>query len=492
MNVFPILLGHSLKMFRRSEFFSKSLFVISFLILGGFIVIIQLRIAGQLLPGYLNEHFPSRQPAEWVFGSLMLVFFSDLLMRYFFQSIPADQIRPYLHLPISRKKLTVYWIFRSWMSPFNLYLPVFFYSFIPMTINPAEGSHALGLTGIIILIAINQGLVMFIKTLPAKRSTIMVFAAAVILIAIAVLYFPDKLIKASLSMFLGFVSGSAAVFSITLALMLSIHYLLFKQVNARLQYLTDDVIATDKVFLNRWEQYLATLPAVGFFWLLEWRQAMRNKRSRINFIMFIPISILIMLFLAFSGSYRAESFIVILLMISGSFGQIHLQHVFSWESHYFDLIATRNIRIKDFIRAKYLFYLAYATLQMILVVPVLLIFNMEFAVSYVAIFMYLCGFGYYFYIRTGLKNSARFDANGRSSFNTEGISGMKFLQVLMLFMSLIPFHVAGLFIPFQYAAAFLMGITGLVFIITHNLWTNTMAEKFERIKHQNLKLYREK
>ncbi len=494
MKIFISLITHSWKMFRRSELFGKSFAVIFMLALLAFFFLSQLNMAGRLLPSLLNEHFPARSPGGWVYGYLLLLMVTDFSVRLFMQSLPAQQVKPYLHLPVSHATLSAYWIIRSWLHPLNFYLLFFFLPFIRVTINPQTSSQELGLLGIFMLTAINQGLLMWLKSSEGNRmKAIIITASAAGLIMLAYSVFNSWIMDFSRSMFLGFVNGDAGVFATVTALILLFHYLAYRQAKGGFYRVFDQgskqkTVAAD----NPIERILAAVPVFGPYWLMEWRLVSRSKRSKFNFFFMIPIGVVVSVYMASRASDHPEAYVAIIFMLAGSYGNFHLQHAFSWESYHFDFLATRCFDMDKFIASKYNFYVGYASLQLLIILPVLLWYNVPLALLFCGMYLYACGFGYYFYLRTGISNSTRFDANGRSTFNMEGVTGMKFLQVILLFLSIVPFLIVGTLLHPDYGSALLPGIIGLTFLLTQKWWIKNLTRKFYKRKYINLNLYRQK
>ncbi len=488
------LIDHTWKMFRRSEYFGRSMFAIVLIIFITFFIISQLVLVGRMLPGLLQENFPQKSPAEWVYGFLLIIMLADLGFRIGFQKLPSKQIAPYLHLPVKHSLLSIYQIIRSWIHPFNIYLLFFFWPFIKLTINPAHSSQVAGLVGIAMLMAINQGLVMALKNLRFNKKSIPFYATAVILCAVLLIFFfPINWAALGLSLFLAMVNIKPTAFiSLTLLIILS-HVWAYFQIKYKLHYTLDqDGNSLADNGLSGWERILASIPVFGPYWVLEWQLVTRNKRSKINFWIMIPIALALAFFVGIRPPTEPETFIVIIFMIAGGYGNLHFQYALSWESHFFDFLATRNIDMKKFIQAKFNFYLAYSFLQLLIVLPILFWFNVDLAILFTGLFFYSTGFGYFFYLRIGILNPSRIDANGSASFNMEGITGARFLQIFVMLMSIFPFMIIGLIVPYPHLTSILFAITGVLFIITQNLWTRYLAAKLESRKYTNLNLYREK
>jgi hypothetical protein len=416
-----------------------------------------------------------------VYGALLPLMFSDILARYFLQKMPSTQMKPYLHLPIARNTIGIYWMVRAWLHPINLYLLVFFYPFIVNTINPTTHSQMAGLTGIVLLVAINQSLVMWLKL--QERQVLILLGAAALLIA-SWLIAPEMISGLSMSLFMSFINQNILVFIILAAIVVGVHVLSFRQLGHELK----KVFSGDGV---RSRSFNLRIPG-GELMQLEWQLVTRNKRSRMSFFIMIPAAVAVVIYLATQTQTDIAFYSIMLMLLAGSYGNTHLQHAFSWESHYFDLLATRNISMSEFLVAKYRFYVAYATLQLLILVPLLLWINPAMAILYTGVYMYACGFGFWFYLRMGARHSTRLDPSASASFNMEGVSGMKFFQSILLMMTLVPLFIAAHFINIPHALAVMMGVIGLAFMISHRMWIKGIARTFGKRKYRNLALYRSK
>jgi hypothetical protein len=325
-------------MFRRSELFNKSVVVLLLVSVWILIVLAQLNRAARILPEILNEYYPDRTPGAWIYGFLIPIILFDFFGRIILQSLPAKQIKPYLHLPLSGSTLSAYWMLRSWLHPINFYLLFFFYPFIRQTINPETSSQLLGLLGIILLAGINQGILMWLKSDAANKTKIMAGAGIVTIgIGLAYSWFTDAMMQFSLSLFLKFTQADTLTFAIVIALLLAFHYLSFRKTKKGF-YTVFEQTGEERITTgsNRWERYLASIPNLGVYWLLEWQLVTRNKRSKYSFIFMIPMAIAVSIFIALKATDNPEAFFVVLFMLAGSYGFTHLQHAFSWESHFFE------------------------------------------------------------------------------------------------------------------------------------------------------------
>jgi hypothetical protein len=493
--MFKKLISHSWQMMRRSAFFEKSMFakgIIAFVI---FFMVMNLYALGRSLPVILNEQFPDFAPAEWVYGALPLIMLGDLFMRFFIQKVPASHVIPYLHLPLSRGLLSGYRIFRSWLHPINFYLLFFFYPFIKMTINPATSSQELGLLGIFLLVGINHSILMLIRT-PGKESKWLGFLLLFLLLSTGVAYYviPEKIMQESLNVFLAFVYARPAAFLVTLSMIVLLQLIVYRQTIKNFYQLYESGEKVEKsAGQNIIEDLLASVPVYGSYWLLEWRLLSRNRRTKSGLYTFLPMAIAFAVYAGFWLTEQEQSgMAIVYILIAGGIGSMHLQHAFSWESHFFDYIASRDLPMEVFVRAKYYFYLLIGGIQLLLVSLVLVFLNIDMMLLFVGISLYSMGLGFYIYLRAGIRHSSRMDLQGKASFNMEGVSGMKMLLGLLQFLIILPLVVIGFLLPVPHGAALLVGITGIVFLVNHRRWTRKLGQRLEARKHINLALYREK
>ena len=493
--MFKKLISHSWQMMRRSAFFEKSMFAKGFIAFTVFFLVMNLYGLGRSLPVLLNEQFPDMAPAEWVYGLLPLIMLVDIFMRVFIQKVPAGQVMPYLHLPVSRSSLSGYRIFRSWLHPINFYLLFFFYPFIQMTINPATSSQELGLLGIFLLVGINHSILMLIRT-PGKESKWPGYLFVILLSAMGLAYVvnPGEIMEYSLHVFLAFVYANPVAFLVPVFVIAVLQFIIYRQTIKNFYQLYEAGEKVEKpAGKNIIETLLGSVPVYGQYWLLEWRLLSRNRRTKSSLYTFLPMAIAFALYAGLRitepGQYGMA---VIYILIAGGIGSMHLQHAFSWESHFFDYIASRDLPMEIFVKAKYYFYLLIGGIQFILVSIILAFLNIEMMLFFAGISLYSLGMGFYLYLRAGIRHSSRMDLQGKASFNMEGVSGMKMLMGMLQFFIILPLVIIGALLPVPHGAALLLAITGIFFLVSHRRWTRKLGQRLEARKHINLALYREK
>jgi hypothetical protein len=486
------IIKHSWLGFSRSDFFRKSLTVQGIILFTLFMFAVYIYGFGKRFPGILLENFPQRQPGEWVFSSLIYIMIVDLLIRFLSQKLPMNYIRPYLHLPVRWQIPSFYWLARSLFHPLNVYLLFFFRPFISQTINPETSSQGMGVAGILLLLLLNHSIYICMKTSVGRKSTGgKILGLLVLILVLASFLQPEMAMRFSLNVFLGFVNGETLVFATLISLILGLHVITYFNLKETF-YILQDERKTVKIYNTGFlaQRILNLHHVYGQYWWLEWQLVTRNKRSRVNFWLVPLVSIGFMIYIISSGVTEYGAFAVLFFLIAGGYGTTHLQHTLSWESRFFDFMATRDFELQHFLLAKYYFYVCLSAIQLALFVPILAIYDISLLILYLGLFTYVCGVGYYVLFRLGINNSSRFDPNGKASFNMEGLSGTKFLITLGLYLSIVPFFILNFFIPFPHSGVLLMILIGGSMMAFHRKWITGFARRLSRQKYRNMAIYR--
>ena len=104
MNITRTLISLEWKKFRRSSFFTRGLIFTIFLILGALYFAGMFGFFGAAAFYILDKSFDT-DPLVLVNNYLIYWFLLDLIIRYFFQSLPTLQIKPLLTFDIKRSKI---------------------------------------------------------------------------------------------------------------------------------------------------------------------------------------------------------------------------------------------------------------------------------------------------------------------------------------------------------------------------------------------------
>jgi hypothetical protein len=488
------LLRHGWLGFIRAHYFSRSMGIKALIAFVLLTLLLYLYMAGSALPGILQNQFPDRHPNDVFFAYLLLLYAGDLSLRLFSQPVPRQAIAPYLHLPLRRSRLAALTLARSWFSPYNIYLLALL---VPFFLRTAHSPQAFWhvITGCLLLSGISHSLGLLLKTHGKRNSRSMLVVALVLgLLLPAAWFFREELMAFSLRLGHALMEGRPGVFLVMGALIAVAQPLVRRGLEAGFYETGSQEDRSLPATAGPLSALLLRVPHWGMLWDMEWKLIIRNKRSRQNFLQ-IPLMMAVVLYLLLTapeGTLTAMT--PFLLMGMGSYGFVHLQYVFSWESRFFDYIASRDLPMETVVRARYGFHVLTALLQFLLLTPLVLVFKPGLYPYLAGVFLYAVGPVFCLLFYAGLGNSTRIDPNLRALFNFEGTSGTLFFIIILIFMTTIPLHIAGSLLPMAHPMGFSLaaGLTGLAFLVAAPAWTADVARRFMKKKYRNLDKYREK
>ena len=491
-----MLLRHTWLGFRRSHYFERSMGLKLLMLIVGFFIAGYLLLFGLFLPLILANVFPDRPPHESFFSLLWLIYAGDLMLRLFMQKPPKQLVQAYMGLPVKRRMLARFILVRSWFSLYNYYLFLILVPFYLRTLLPISGAAFwYALLGSFLLAGINHSIVMWIKTRPGGQAKNLLFLLplAAIMVLLGALY-PEKLMDASRQLGLAFTSGDTLAFIIPAAIVISLQALTSRGLQRAFYEWQGEESLYIHTGTGRLDRFFSRFPEYGLYWELEWQLLTRNRRAS-GVLKQIPFTIIgIPLLFYFMGDEDITTYTYLFVLIAGGHGFNYLQYAYSWESRYFDWIATRQIDMHKFIRAKYYFHTGLGFLQLLPLLLILAFVNPTVIWLMAGMFFYVTGPIFAFLLNAGVKNSTRIDPNKRASFNMEGTSGTLFLTILVSMLSVIAVMIVAFFLPFSSPVnVFIVTtITGILFMIFHRSWIRTIALRFTKQKYNLLSKYREK
>ena len=493
---YTTLIYHTWLGFRRAHYFERSLgtkAIIGFVTLS---ILLYLLVLGSVLPGLLQELFPEKTPLASFFSILLFIYAGDLIFRFFMQKVPQQQVEAYLHLPVQRSMLAGIILLRSWFNIYNFYLfALLIPLFTRLLLHPISAqAFWLVMAGCFLLGGLNHSLILWIKT---RHKNTPLVSAGMILVALILVaagyFFPDQPFHFSEALGNAFLQGSIRVFLIPVLIITGLQMLAFNSLKKSLYRIDSGTTVTTSRASGPLERLFARIPVYGLYWELEWKLLNRNKRASMGFRQWPLTLLLIPMFFYFApGAEHLQRNMYIFIMVAGGYGFFHLQYVYSWESRFFDFIASRNTSICDMIRAKYYFYSLLAILQLLVLLPILLIMMPAIILPYSGMTLFVIGPVFAYLFNKGIGYSTRIDPNKKAYFNMEGTSGTQFLSIVIIMLSYLPFLLIATLLPFDFglSISIVLGGTGIAFMAAHKRWIRAIANKFERKKYLNLNKYR--
>jgi hypothetical protein len=170
-------------------------------------------------------------------------------------------------------------------------------------------------------------------------------------------------------------------------------------------------------------------------------------------------------------------------MLTSIFALTYGQHLFSWESSFFDSYMSRRISIKTYIRSKYIFFAIVSSIGFLLVLPYALI-NYKIAFINLALLFYNIGISSNILMFCCTYNTSRIDLGKSQFMNYQGTGIIQYLAIIPLwgFPALVYLVFQYLGIP-QYCSLAL-GIIGITAIVLNKYLLNLVSSQFAKRKYK--------
>ncbi|SFU27365.1 hypothetical protein SAMN05216480_101149 [Pustulibacterium marinum] len=479
------------KQFKRSAAFQQKIAVK--IVLGLFALLIIAELIGGGIATYfiLEDVFPEDDPFIIVNNYLIYWFLLEMLYRYLLQQLPVVNIKPLMVLPISRKTVINFLIGKSVLSLFN-FIPLFFY--VPFTIVllvKGYGYSALAWFAGMLLItcAIN-----FINFLVNKNSTFFGFIAALLAVMITLWY--TNIFDAT--PYIG--SGLHALYTtpyllvVPLLAVILLYVLIFQFLDKNF-YLdgvvrkrVKEVEAADLSFLNKFGKLAPFLKN-------DLKMIWRNKRPKQ--VLFLSFLFLFYGIIFFSNSvYENQVWIkpFAAVFVTGGFLMTFGQNVPSWDSEYYKLMMSQNIRYKTYLESKWLLMVVFTIISAILSIPYVY-FGMDILLVILAGALFNIGLNTYLNLLGGVFNKTVINLNERNKAfsNTQAFNASQFLIAIPKMGLPILFF----FVPYLIMDSWMYGVAGLAVsgllgLMLKNPILSFIEKQYQKEKYKAIAAYSDK
>ena len=414
----------------------------------------------------------------------------DLLLKYFMQQLPANNIKPLLTLNIPKNKITLYtlakilssfftWVFLLFMIPFAILL---------LTDGGFGVLHILALfISIVSLIFINA----FINTIINKNNTLLYSIFAVIIGLGALHYFKIiNVLDISETIFYALYE-KWWLFLAPLLLLLLLGRVTFNFIKQNL-YLDKGLEMKKKVGKTENIEYLNRFGAIGTFINNDIKLIKRSKAARsalIGGFLFLFYGLLI-----FNKGYSLSFMQVFLgIFVTGGFNLMFGQRVPAWDSSYYPLMMTQNVPYKEYLKAKWWVFVIVTAISMVIAVFYAFLTNWEFYFTIFAAGLYNLGVNSYLTLLAGAFNKKPIDLNSASKGFTAGQNNFN-IKILLIIIPqmLVPMAVFGIvkYMAGMSAAVISLGILGLIGFLLRDKIFDQIVKIYKSEKYSTLAAFK--
>ena len=448
---------------------------------------------GVSLPFMFEGLVPNMEPYHIMNQGILYVMAGDFLMRFMAQPSVSQEIKPYLLMPVKRKKLISLLLLKSGLDGYNF---IWFFVYVPFAFLTVIRFYGFGgmflyLIGIWLIFVFNNYWYLLCKLLLGEKTLWLLLPTLVFGALGAAEFLLDGLPISRFTMDLGegFIEGNPLSFLFVLAC-IGVMFLINLKLQQRMIY--NELSKKEDTKIKRVSEYkfLDKYGEVGEYLRLELKLIARNKTVKTQFRMGIIVMLGFSFALAFTDVYDGSYMTSFICLYNYAILPIMtLGQVMSFEGNYIDGLMSRKESIFNLLRAKY-----YLT-TIIILVPFLIMFfpiakEKITLLAAIAYLIFVAGFVFFMLLQLAVYNTRTLPLNAnlmksnKSSNWIQGlITGAAFMLPLLidkLLSALLQEEVAHI----------ILIVIGLGFIATHNLWIKNIYKRFMKRRYKNMEEFR--
>ena len=447
---------------------------------------------GVLLPSAFSEGFPGMEPYHILNKGLLIVLALDFLVRFLFPT-PIQEVKPFLLLPIPKRKIMTVLLMREAVNPFNLFWLFLFVPFALLSVTRFYGlAGILGYAvGVWLLTVMNSYWSMLIRVLKRQKFAYICWCLPVYGILALLEFLPGTHWVSTFTMNWGegFILWNPLAFLGALA---GIGLMGFINYKVQLHLIYSELSRVEDTKLKKISDYsfLDRYGNVGEYMRLELKLMLRNKICRKSLITIVCAVAVISAVIGFTDIYDGalsefwvlyNYVIVVLLSFSTLMG---------YEGNYMDGLMTRRESIFALLRAKYALYTSALIVPFLLMLPGV-VTGKQTLLQSVSWLLFTAGPISFCFFQVAVYNNRTVDLNAKMTARSNQGTGLQ--QIMAFAAFLMPFVV---YLPLLLAFGETVGrwaliALGLGFILTSRLWIRNVYRRLMQRRYQNMEGFRD-
>ena len=447
---------------------------------------------GVTLPFMLEDIVPNMEPYHIMNQGILYVVAADFLIRFMAQPSVSQEIKPYLLMPVTRKKLIGTLLLKSGLDKFNFF---WFFVYVPFAFLTIIRFYGFGgmflyLMGMWLIFVFNNYWYLICKLLLGEKTIWLLLPVCVFGALGAAEFLIDGLPISRFTMNLGegFIEGNPLSFLFVLA---CIGVMFFINLKLQQRMIYNEISKKEDTKIKRVSEYkfLDKYGEVGEYLRLEIKLITRNKTVKSQFRMGIIVMFSFSFLLAFTDVYDGSMSRFICLYNYAVLPIMTLGQVMSFEGNYIDGLMSRKESIFNLLRAKY-----YLTNLIILVPFFIMMFpivkgkiTLLMAIAYLVFTM---GFVFFILLQLAVYNTRTLPLNANLMKGNKGGNWIQSVVMSLCFFIPLMFDSILLAIFSQEVANIIFIVIGGGFILTHNLWIKNIYKRFMKRRYKNMEAFR--
>lgn len=436
---------------------------------------------------------PHMEPYHIMNSGLLVVLLIDFIMRFPFQKTPTQEMKPYLLLPIKKKRLIDFLLIRSGLNLFNALWLCFFIPFALFSTIPKYFgiwgiiTYALG---IYLLMILNNYCFLLCRTLMREKIgwILLPIAAYGGLVALE-LTLNEPVSTLTMNLGEGFIEGNLLSFLIVI-LAIAAMWFISRTLMSALAYTELNKVEDTKVRSISEYKFLERYGEIGEYFRLELKMLFRNKRCKSSLRTIAIIIVVFSAILCFGHAYDGlfmKNFISIYSFVG--FGTVILTQIMGYEGNYIDGLMTRKESIFNLLRAKYYLYSIGISIPFILMIPAMVMGKISLLSTF-AYALFATGPVYFMLFQMAVYNNKTVPLNeGLTGRQSSGTGFQSLVSLASFSLPLIVFLSLKTLFGEVVSQWIVLGI-GLTFTLTSHLWIKNVYSRFMKRRYTNMEGFR--
>ncbi len=439
---------------------------------------------------YFGAKEEDLDPLKLFSGYFLIYWLLDLLMKYFFQQLPTENIKPLLTLRITKSQIAGYTLVKILFSFFSWSFLLFMIPFAVLLLSDPAYSNS----GVIAVFVTAVAMIFsntFINTVINKKDWLMYTVFGIMGVAGALHYFNiiDLVAVSEQVVYSVYQTPLLALIPVTVMALLA--YFTFRFIRENL-YLDKGLEMKKSVGKTENIAFLNRYGTLGIFINNDIKLIRRSKAARSAFIggfLFLFYGLLF-----FSNGYDNSFMMVFMgIFVTGGFNMMFGQRVPAWDSSYYPLMMTQNVPYKDYLKAKWAIFVFGIAVSMILAIAYAFI-SWEFYFAIFAAGLYNLGVNSYLTLLAGAYNKKPIDLNSASKGFSGGQNNFNFKTLLLIIPQMIlPAAIFGIVNYFVglFPAVLTLGILGIIGFLFRDKIFDRIVKIYKTEKYTTLAAFKE-
>ncbi|SHM12669.1 DUF5687 family protein [Chryseobacterium polytrichastri] len=447
-------------------------------------------IGGAFAVFYLVQNKMNEDPIKVVSKFMIIVWVVDLIVKYMWQEMSTQNIKPFLTLNVSKKTLVNYMLIKTFLSAFSWLNSLFLITFSIIALFNGYGFLEVlsWFIGVSLLFYLNN----FINILFNNKETIAIIIGSIFIgLGLLTYYNIIPLLSYSETFFYGFYTKPYLIL-IPIALFSGLWWICFKHVYQEF-YLDEGLEAKKEIGRTENIAFLNKYGVLGTFINNDIKLLRRNKVAKgivLGSFLFIFYGMLM-----FSSPVYKTPYMMMLmgLFVTGGFQFLFGQKVPAFDSSYYPLMMTLNVPYKEYLKAKWWLMNIVTGLSMI-VALFYAYWGWEIYITFFAAGLYNIGVNSQFTLWSGAFNKTQIDLNSRekrigqkNSFNIKAL-------LLLIPKMLLPIAVFGVSKYFfgMTVGVVSIAILGLIGFLLREKIFDAIVRHYKKEKYSTLDAFKNK